>query len=86
VLLGTLVEKVLLRLYFSVMQTTVVCGQLGSGKTTFIQNILRHANARTVVLVNDFGKLGIDGEIISSAGIDTIELPSGCVCCTLLLL
>jgi len=83
VLLGTLVEKVLLRLYFSVMQTTVVCGQLGSGKTTFIQNILRHANARTVVLVNDFGKLGIDGEIISSAGIDTIELPSGCVCCTL---
>ncbi len=65
------------------MKTTVVCGQLGSGKTTFVQNILRHANAKTVVLVNDFGKLGIDGEVISSEGVDTIELPSGCICCTL---
>lgn len=65
------------------MKTTVVCGQLGSGKTTYVQNTLKYATAKTVVLVNDFGKLGIDGEIISSAGIDTIELPSGCVCCTL---
>lgn len=65
------------------MKTTVVCGQLGSGKTTFIQNFLRHSDKRTVVLVNDFGKLGIDGEVINSSGMDTIELPSGCVCCTL---
>ena len=65
------------------MKTTLVCGVLGAGKTTFLNNILKHERGKTVVLVNDFGNAGIDGEIISSGGVDTIELPSGCVCCTL---
>jgi len=65
------------------MKTTIVCGVLGAGKTTFLNNILKHERGKTVVLVNDFGSAGIDGEIISAGGIDTIELPSGCVCCTL---
>ncbi len=65
------------------MKTTIVCGLLGSGKTTFIQNFLRDNVEKAVVLVNDFGKTGIDGEIFSRSGIDSIELPSGCVCCTL---
>jgi len=65
------------------MKTTVVCGLLGSGKTTFIKNVVRGAREKTVVLVNDFGSAGIDGEIISADDIETIELPSGCVCCTL---
>ena len=65
------------------MKTTVVTGLLGSGKTTFIRNFVRHAAERTVVLVNDFGKAGIDGEIFSAGGIESVELPSGCVCCTL---
>lgn len=65
------------------MKTTLVCGLLGSGKTTFVQNVLKSAGDRTVVLVNDFGKAGIDGEILSAGGIETVELPSGCVCCTL---
>lgn len=65
------------------MKTTVVCGLLGSGKTTFIQNFLRDNTQRAVVLVNDFGKAGIDGEIFSADGVEAIELPSGCVCCTL---
>jgi G3E family GTPase len=65
------------------MKTTVVCGLLGSGKTTFIKNIVQGAREKTVVLVNDFGSAGIDGEIISARGIETVELPSGCVCCTL---
>ena len=65
------------------MKTTIVCGLLGSGKTTFIQNFLRESKEKAVVLVNDFGKTGIDGEIFSSSGIESIELPSGCVCCTL---
>jgi G3E family GTPase len=56
---------------------------LGSGKTTFIGHLLRESRERTVVLVNDFGSLGIDGEIFSAAGIEAVELPSGCVCCTL---
>lgn len=65
------------------MKTTVVCGLLGTGKTTFIQQTVRNAPEKTVVLVNDFGKAGIDGEIFSADGIESIELPSGCVCCTL---
>jgi len=65
------------------MKTTVVCGLLGSGKTTFIRNRLQNNSEKTVVLVNDFGKAGIDGEIFSADGIESVELPSGCVCCTL---
>jgi G3E family GTPase len=65
------------------MKTTIVCGMLGSGKTTFISHFARNVTGKTVVLVNDFGKAGIDGEIFSANGIESIELPSGCVCCTL---
>jgi G3E family GTPase len=65
------------------MKTTVVCGLLGAGKTTFIRNFVTGRTEKTVVLVNDFGKAGIDGEIFSAGGIDSVELPSGCVCCTL---
>ena len=65
------------------MKTTIVCGLLGAGKTTFIQQFTRGAEEKTVVLVNDFGQVGIDGEIFSAGGIESIELPSGCVCCTL---
>ncbi|HSB33735.1 MAG TPA: GTP-binding protein [Nitrospirota bacterium] len=65
------------------MKTTVVCGLLGSGKTTFIKNYLKERREKTVVLVNDFGAAGIDGEIFSAGGIESIELPSGCVCCSL---
>ena len=65
------------------MKTTIVCGLLGSGKTTFIQNFLRDSREKAVVLVNDFGMAGLDGEIFSANGIESVELPSGCVCCTL---
>ena len=65
------------------MKITIVCGLLGSGKTTFIQNIALDSSLRTVVLVNDFGKAGIDGEIFLGSGIDSVELPNGCICCTL---
>ncbi len=65
------------------MKTTVVCGLLGAGKTTFIRNFVTGRSEKTVVLVNDFGKAGIDGELFSAGGIESVELPSGCVCCTL---
>lgn len=65
------------------MKTTVVCGLLGAGKTTFIKNFVASGSEKTVVLVNDFGKAGIDGEVFSAGGIKSVELPSGCVCCTL---
>ena len=65
------------------MKTTVVCGLLGSGKTTFLRNFVAGKSEKTVVLVNDFAKAGIDGEIFSAGGIESVELPSGCICCTL---
>ena len=65
------------------MKVTLVCGLLGAGKTSFIRNCIDSAGEKTVVLVNDFGSLGIDGEIISSGGLESVELPSGCICCTL---
>ncbi len=71
------------------MKTTVVCGLLGSGKTTFIRNFVADRSdktgkpGKTVVLVNDFAKAGIDGEIFSAGDIESVELPSGCICCTL---
>jgi G3E family GTPase len=60
------------------MKTTVVCGLLGSGKTTFIRNFVKGGTEKIVVLVNDFGEAGIDGEIFSAGGIESVELPSGC--------
>jgi G3E family GTPase len=65
------------------MKTTIVSGMLGAGKTSFIRHLLRKTDERVVVLVNDFGQAGIDGEIFSADGIETVELPSGCVCCSL---
>jgi len=65
------------------VKTTVVSGLLGAGKTTFIKTFVKYGSEKTVVLVNDFGVTGIDGEIFSADGIESVELPSGCVCCTL---
>ncbi len=65
------------------MRVVVVCGLLGAGKTTFILNRLKAPSAKTVVIVNDFGQAGIDGEVLSAGGFQAVELPSGCICCTL---
>ncbi|NAZ37620.1 cobalamin biosynthesis protein CobW [Rubellimicrobium sp. CFH 75288] len=68
---------------------TVVTGFLGSGKTTLIRHILEHADGRRIALViNEFGDLGVDGELIRGCGDalcreeDMIELSNGCICCT----
>lgn len=63
----------------------LLCGFLGSGKTTLLRQILAWESdlSGTVVLVNEFGKIGIDGTLLKGAGADVIELTSGCICCTL---
>ena len=68
---------------------TVVTGFLGAGKTTMIRHLLEHANGRRLALiVNEFGDVGVDGEILRSCGIDScpdeniVELANGCLCCT----
>lgn len=61
---------------------TVIGGFLGTGKTTLLNHWLRQAQGRRIaVLVNDFGAINIDAELIASAAGDTIALTNGCVCC-----
>jgi putative photosynthetic complex assembly protein 2 len=63
----------------------IVAGFLGAGKTSFMRRLLAAADpaVRTVVLVNDFGALGIDGSLLSGQGAEVVELPNGCICCSL---
>ncbi len=67
------------------MIVDIVFGFLGAGKTTFIARILNEWDykEKTVVLVNEFGEVGIDGELLSERGGNVVEMPSGCICCTL---
>jgi G3E family GTPase len=67
----------------SVPSALLVCGFLGAGKTTFIMERIKSSCGRTVVLVNEFGDLGVDGSLIRSrGGLQVVELPGGCICCT----
>ena len=62
----------------------VIGGYLGSGKTTLVNRLLRGADGRRVaVLVNDFGDIDIDGELIASVDDDVVSLTNGCICCSL---
>lgn len=61
---------------------TVLGGFLGAGKTTLLNHWLRHAaGQRLAVLVNDFGALNLDAELVESNSGDTVALTNGCVCC-----
>lgn len=60
---------------------TVVGGFLGAGKTTLINHVLRAADRRIGVLVNDFGAINIDAALIESRDGGTVALTNGCVCC-----
>lgn len=69
--------------------TTVITGFLGAGKTTLIRNILQNANGKRIALIiNEFGDLGVDADVLKGCGIDTcteddiVELTNGCICCT----
>jgi cobalamin biosynthesis protein CobW len=78
----------------SKIPATIVTGFLGSGKTTLLRHILAHARGRRIaVIVNEFGEMGIDGEILRGCGIgceedgreragELYELANGCLCCT----
>ncbi|NEZ64745.1 cobalamin biosynthesis protein CobW [Leptolyngbyaceae cyanobacterium CCMR0082] len=71
---------------------TVVTGFLGSGKTTLVRHLLQNNQGRRIaVLVNEFGEVGIDGEILKSCQVcdedetpdaNILELANGCLCCT----
>jgi G3E family GTPase len=64
---------------------TIIAGFLGAGKTTLLNRILQTDHGRRLaVLVNDFGQVNIDAQLLESAGEgQVIDLPNGCICCTL---
>lgn len=75
------------------LPTTIITGFLGSGKTTLLRHLLTQANGRRLaVIVNEFGEVGVDGELLrqcsvgcdedASAPMPLYELANGCLCCT----
>lgn len=63
---------------------TVVGGYLGAGKTTLINRLLAEPHGRKLlVMVNDFGAINVDADLLASKDEDTIALTNGCVCCTM---
>ena len=73
----------------SKIPVTVITGFLGSGKTTLIRHLMTNSNGRRLaVLVNEFGTVGVDGDILKSCADEDcpaeniVELANGCICCT----
>ncbi len=67
--------------------TTIITGFLGAGKTTFINSLLAHKNTlnmtdKWAILVNEFGKIGIDGKLFADSDVAIKEVSGGCICCT----
>ncbi|MBB4196874.1 cobalamin biosynthesis protein CobW [Rhodoblastus sphagnicola] len=74
---------------FQKIPVTIITGFLGAGKTTLIRNLIENAGKRRIALViNEFGDIGVDGEVLKSCGVDScreediVELANGCLCCT----
>lgn len=66
------------------LPVSVLTGFLGSGKTTVLRHILTdYRMARTAVVINEFGEIGLDHALIERSGDGFVELKSGCVCCTI---
>src|SRR6185312_5690496 len=62
---------------------TVITGFLGSGKTTLLNALLKHpALAGAMVIVNEFGEIGIDSDLMRGSSESIVQLENGCLCCS----
>ena len=63
---------------------TILSGFLGAGKTTLLNHILTNQQGvKTAVLVNEFGEIGIDNDLVVTTDEDMVELSNGCICCSI---
>ncbi|QHG17129.1 GTP-binding protein [Nostoc sp. ATCC 53789] len=66
------------------MPVTIITGFLGSGKTTLLNQILKNKqDLKVAILVNEFGDIDIDSQLVISVDQDMVELSNGCICCTI---
>ncbi len=62
---------------------TIISGYLGAGKTTLLRRVIENLDRKFAVLMNEFGEVSIDSQIIKGKNVDIQELAGGCVCCSL---
>jgi G3E family GTPase len=64
------------------IKVDIISGFLGAGKTTIIKKLLKaYENEKVILIENEFGEIGVDGELVEREGFEVFEISSGCICC-----